>query len=227
MENPVNKAGMARFGINIENALGISVTQLRPIAKTIKKDHPLALELWNTGIHEARLLACFIAEPSLMTTELLDKWVNDFNSWDICDQATSNLLDKCDLAIERIPIWASCEQEFVRRTPFALIAALAVHKKGEKYDDFFVEHFPLIMQCVTDERNFVKKAVNWAIRQIGKRSDKMRATALRLCDDIAKEYPTSKSANWIIKDAVRELTAYDFSKKRKYNFVDAKNYDVQ
>ena len=203
-KNPKNIAGMARFGINPKNTLGIPIPYLRKLAKKIGKNHGLAIELWSSGYHEARILAALIDEPEKITSNQLDIWVHDFDSWDVCDQVCMNLFDKSDFAIKMIPAWAKSNEEFVRRTPFSLIAALAFHKKDFK-DSYFEKYFPLIIKYSTDERNFVKKSVNWALRQIGKRNSNLKKEAVKTAEEIIKRYPGSKSAKWIAKDTIREL----------------------
>jgi 3-methyladenine DNA glycosylase AlkD len=202
MENPANVAGMARFGINSNYTLGISVVTLRKIAREVGKDHALALKLWSSGIHEARLLACFVAEPGKVTSGLMNRWVKDFDSWDVCDQCCMNLFDKTPYAYEKVKEWSTRKEEFVRRAAFALIAGLAVHDKAASNRDF-QRFFPLIKASATDSRNYVKKAVNWALRQIGKRNSFLHREAMRTANEIAKM--DSSSARWIAADAIREL----------------------
>lgn len=200
--NPKNVAGMARFGINPKNTLGISIPWLRAYAKTIGRNHALAAQLWKTKIHEARLLAAFIEESAKVTPKQMDSWTGDFDSWDICDQVCSNVWDRTPFAYTKSFRWAKDKREFVRRAGFVMMAALAVHDK--KTDDkTFLKFFPIIKKYSTDERNFVRKAVNWALRQIGKRSTFLRPKAIRLARDI--ERIDSPSARWIAKDALREL----------------------
>ncbi|MDF1611907.1 DNA alkylation repair protein [Stygiobacter electus] len=198
-----NRQGMKRYGINVENAFGISVIHLRKLAKQIGKDHNLAIKLWDTGCHEARHLASMIADPKLVTKSLMNKWVNDFNSWDICDGTCSNLIRKTPFAYEKIFDWCKNKKEFVRRTAFSLIAYLAVHDK-KRNDDDFINLFEIIKKYSTDERNFVKKAVNWSLRQIGKRSKYLNQKAIELANEI--KLLDSKSARWIANNALRELT---------------------
>ncbi len=204
LENPENKAGMARFGINAENAFGISMKTLEPIARKINKNHELALELWETGFHEARILAILIADLKKITPELMDKWTADFNSWDICDQAAMKLYCKTLFAWQKVFEWAQYEQEFVRRAAFATLAALCLHYK-EKNNEPFEKSLELIIKYARDERNFVKKAVNWALRQIGKRNLELNRKAIETAEAILRAYPDSKSARWIARDALREL----------------------
>jgi len=203
-KNPKNIEGMARFGINPESALGISVTFQRKIAKEITKNHKLAMELWNSGIHEARILSSMIDEPEKVTKSQMNKYVNEFNSWDLCDQCCNNLFWKTPYAIEKSFEWIDKEKEFVRRAGFTMICVLSVHNKEMTNNDF-IKYFPLIEKYSTDERNFVKKAVNWALRQIGKRNLQLNKEAILLCNKLISS--ESKSAKWIGKDALKELTS--------------------
>ena len=196
--------GMARFGIRPTQALGISIPTLRKMAKEIGRNQVLALELWDSGIHEARLLASMIAEPRLVSAGQMEEWVNDFDSWDLCDQVCGNLFDKTPYAYQKAVQWSQQEQEFVRRAGFVMMAELAVHDK-QAPDEAFLPFFPLIKQYADDERNFVKKAVNWALRQIGKRNDHLRGLALACAYDIQRM--DSKTARWVAKDALKELQA--------------------
>ena len=201
--NPNNIAGMARFGINPKNTLGIPIPFLRALAKKIGKDHALAQQLWKTKIHEARLLAGFIDDHKLVTVKQMDSWVKDFDSWDICDQVCSSLFDKTPFAYQKTKQWARDKREFVRRAGFAMMACLAVHDK-QAPDGKLAQFFSLIEKYSTDERNFVKKAVNWALRQIGKRKNsELRVPAIALAKKLAAS--DSPAARWNGKDALREL----------------------
>lgn len=195
---------MAKFGINSGQALGISVPTLRALARANGKDQALAVALWDSGIHEARILASMVAEPRLVSPQLMDHWVHDFASWDVCDQVCGNLFDKTPFAYQKAVQWCQEEQEFVRRAGFVMMAELAVHDKAAS-DDAFLPFFPLIKQYAWDERNFVKKAVNWALRQMGKRNKHLGAIALECAHEL--EGMNSQSAKWIAKDALRELRA--------------------
>jgi 3-methyladenine DNA glycosylase AlkD len=197
-----NRAGMARFGIDTSKAFGVSNAILRPLSKTLGKDHERARHLWESGWREARLLAIFTDEPRKVTAAQAWKMANDFNSWEIVDHAAA-LFVEANLTEELIPYLALDEREFVRRTAFAMIASAAVHQK-RRSDADFLDYLPLIEQFSNDPRNFVKKAVNWALRQIGKRSLLLHATALELASKLM--ISNVKSAQWIGKDAVRELT---------------------
>lgn len=204
LANAENVAGMARFGINPENTYGISIPTLRKIAKQTGKDHQVAQELWASGVHEARILACFIDDPKLVSESQMDRWAADFNSWDVCDQCCSNLFDRTPFAYQKAAEWSQAQEEFVKRAAFALMAALAVHDKKAP-DSKFEAFFPIIIQGSTDERNFVKKAVNWALRQIGKRNKRLNSLAIETAGRIAES--DSKAARWIASDALRELTS--------------------
>ena|SRR2546425_9220333 len=196
--------GMARFGIRSAYALGISLPTLRKMAKEIGRNHSLSFELWRSGIHEARILASLIDEPQLVFPQQMEEWVSDFDSWDVCDQVCGNLFDKTPYAYEKASEWCHREQEFVRRAGFVMMAELAVHDKKAP-DEAFELFFPLIKQYAGDERNFVKKAVNWALRQIGKRNSHLHALAVKWAEAISKM--DSKTAQWVAKDALRELNA--------------------
>ncbi len=200
--NPRNVAGMARFGINPKNTLGISVPVLRSMAKSIGTDHALALKLWASGIHEARLLAAFVDDSARVTDAQIERWVIQFDSWDVCDQCCGNLFDRTPFAYRKAVEWSKRMPEFQKRAGFALMAYLAVHDRGAR-DSAFEKFFPLIARGSMDERNFVKKAVNWALRQIGKRNLYLNRAAIKTASEIAKL--DSKSARWIAADALREL----------------------
>jgi 3-methyladenine DNA glycosylase AlkD len=204
LANPENAKGMARYGINQHNNLGISIYHLRPLAKQIGTNHRLALRLWDSQIHDARLLACFIDDPTLVTSEQMDAWTEDFDSWDICDQACTSLFDLSPLAYDKVFQWAKQEKEFVKRAAFSLIAGLAVHDKigtDQKFEDFLT----LCITHSTDDRNYVKKAVNWALRNIGKRNPSLNKKALKTAEKI--KTIDSKTARWIASDAIRELAS--------------------
>jgi 3-methyladenine DNA glycosylase AlkD len=194
--------GMTRFAIVGEQRMGVSVPDMRKIAKEIGKDHQLALDLWDTGVPEAMIVAGMVAEPEKLTERQMDDWVVDINSWDICDQVCMNLFEKTPLAEKKIYEWSLREEEFVKRTAYALIACLAWHDK-EASDAAFTKYFPVIVAGATDERNFVKKAVNWALRNIGKRNQSLNKEAIKVAKEI--QDIDSKSARWIASDAIREL----------------------
>lgn len=195
---------MARYGINTQGTLGISIYTLRPLAKEIGVNHALALELWESGVHEARLLAAFIEDPEQVTSEQMERWVSDFDSWDVCDQVCSNLFDRTPYAYTKAFEWSGREEEVVKRAGFVLIAELSVHDKKAP-DERFLEFLPVIRQEATDPRNFVKKAVNWALRQIGKRNRALNQHAIHTAQEISQI--NSPTTRWIAKDALRELTS--------------------
>lgn len=205
--NLKDREGMARFGINPKYALGVRIPVLRNLAKKTGKSHNLAQELWKTKIHEARILACMIDDPKVVTEKQLEEWVREFNSWDLCDQCCMNLFDKIPLAWKKAHEWPKREEEFVRRAGFSLMACLVVHDKKARDPDF-LKFFPVIKKHSTDDRNFVRKAVNWALRQIGKRSKNLNRRAIVLAKEIQKI--DSKTAKWIANDAIRELNVKKF-----------------
>ena len=212
LTNPENVAGMARFGINPENTLGVSMPALRNMAKEIGKDHKLAEKLWSSAIHEARILACLIDDPELVTEGQMERWVKDFDSWDVCDQCCGRLLDKTERSYQKALEWSSRREEFVKRAGFVMMASLAVHDKKAE-DDLFEQFLPIIGRESTDERNFVKKAVNWALRQIGKRNKRLNTLAIKTSREIQKI--DSKSARWIASDALRELQSEKVQERLK------------
>jgi 3-methyladenine DNA glycosylase AlkD len=194
---------MARYGINTDKAYGVSIANLRPLARRLKRNHALAGALWKSGIHEARILAAFVEEPDKVTAAQMDRWVAAFDSWDLCDQVCNNLFALTPYVDEKIRAWADDEREFVRRAAFALLAAHSVHAKTAP-DSELLAFLPLVERHATDPRNFVKKAVNWALRQIGKRNLTLHAPALALAEKLAAS--DDRTARWIGKDAVRELS---------------------
>jgi len=208
--DPKAAAGMARFGISSKNTLGLSIPTIREMAKKIGTNHQVAQGLWQSGIHEARILAAFVDDPSLVTEAQMEKWVSEFDSWDVCDQVCSGLLDRTPFARAKALEWSKREEEFVKRAGYVLMAALAVHDKKAP-DSEFLRFFGQIEKGSTDRRNFVKKAVNWALRQIGKRNLKLNRAALELAQKISKK--DSPSARWIAADAIRELKSEAVQKK--------------
>ena len=204
MADPSRLSGMARYGIATERAFGITVTQLRGYARTLGRDQELAAELWDSGVHEARLLATMVAEPALVTEAQVDAWVRDVDSWDLCDGLCGNLVDRTPFALDKVVEWTARDEEFVKRAGFALIAWMAVHRK-DLNDECFEAFLPTIREGSTDERNYVKKAVNWALRQIGKRSEGLNRRSIETARDIQRM--DSRAARWIATDALRELTS--------------------
>jgi len=202
MESPQSREGMGRFGIDVSNALGIKVTDLRKLARKITHNHGLAGELWETGIHEGRILASMIDKPDHVTESQMECWAKDFNSWDLVDQCCNNLFRKTAHAHSKAVEWSGREDEFVKRAGYTLMAVLAVHDK-ESPDIVFEGYLSLVEKGSDDDRNFVKKSVNWALRQIGKRNEVLRRKALESAERILEK--GSKSARWIARDAIREL----------------------
>lgn len=203
MGSAENVAGMARYGITVTNAFGVTAGELKMLAKELGRDHGRALELWRTGNRDARMLAVFTADPKVMTRAEMNAWVRDFDSWDVCDGCAIHLFRKSPFAWELAWKWARMKPEFVRRAGFAMFATLAVHDK-KAADEVFLEVLPLIEETAGDERNFVKKAVNWALRQIGKRNAVLRVAAIEVSSRLAEA--KEPSARWVGKDALRELS---------------------
>ncbi|MEJ2050059.1 MAG: DNA alkylation repair protein [Calditrichota bacterium] len=201
--DPKALEGMERFGIRTSSALGISMPRLRQLARDIGKNHDLAEALWESGLHEARILASLVAVPGEVTNELMDRWVLDFDSWDLCDQCCSNLFDKTKWNYQKAVEWPGRHEEFVKRAGFVLMACLAVHDKRAP-DQAFLSFLPLIRREAGDGRNFVKKAVNWALRQIGKRNLVLNGHCIQLAEELKES--DSSVALWIASDALRELT---------------------
>jgi 3-methyladenine DNA glycosylase AlkD len=199
---PEQLKGMAKYGMAVEQRLGVAVPDMRKLAKGIGKDHKLALDLWRTGIAEAKIVAGMVGDPAKLTEEQMEDWVKDIDSWDVCDQVCMNLFEKNRLAWKKIVDWSEREEEFVKRTAFSLIACLAWHDKKAS-DEKFIELLPVIIRGATDERNFVKKAVNWALRNIGKRNLNLNRAAINTAKEIQRL--DSKAARWIAADALREL----------------------
>lgn len=204
MGDPKNVEGMARFGIRPENNYGVSVTAIRKFAKTIGKDHEMALQLWDSGIREARMVAALIEDPQNVTEKQIESWVSDLNSWDICDHCCGHLFDKTKFAYSKAFEWSKREPEFEKRAGFALMAWLPIHDKKVN-DEKFLKFLPVIKRESHDDRNYVKKAVNWALRNIGKRSQFLNKKAIKTAEEIKKI--DAKSAKWIANDAIRELTS--------------------
>ncbi len=191
-----------RYAIPVDKAYGIKLLLLRKLAREVGKDTKLAHELWNEGHHEGKLLATLIAHPDEVTLPEMDKWVHDIYSWDVCDQLCINLLVKLPERWSLPSRWAPSEEEYVRRAGLVMIVALRIHDKKAKDCDF-EQFLPLLKQYATDERNFVKKAVNWAIRELGKRSAAHHPKMIALCHQLLET--DSKAAKWTARDALREL----------------------
>ncbi len=197
-----NVAGMARYGIRSPRAFGVSMATMTPLVRRLGKDHALAASLWKSGWHEARVLAAFIDDPSQVTRLQMNAWARAFDNWAVCDSTCFHLFDRTPFAWEKASRWATSSHEFVKRAAFALMASLAAHDQSAS-DERFLTFLPLIEREASDDRNFVKKAVNWALRQIGKRNPILHAAAR----ETAARLSCSKSAacRWVGKDALREF----------------------
>jgi 3-methyladenine DNA glycosylase AlkD len=214
ISNPESVAGMQRFGIHSKKMLGISMPTLRALAKELGKNHELALQLWNSKIHDAQILATMVDIPESVTEKQMEQWVTDFDSWAICDQCCNNLFYKNSFAYQKVIEWSKREEEYVKRAGFVLMAVLAVHDK-DTADKIFLSFLPIIKRESGDPRNFVKKAVNWALRQIGKRNRILNRAAIETAKEIQKL--NSKSAKWIAADALRELNQANLRTKKLKN----------
>lgn len=209
--NPDNVAGMARFGISSAGTLGVSMPQLRALAKPFRplrrsdpaRAHEVALGLWQSGLHEARILAVLVDVPALVTRTQAETWVAQLDSWDVCDQLQV-LLAATDFAYPAARDWSAASPTFTKRAGFVLMAALAVHDKAAE-DQLLIDFLPLTLEQASDDRNFVKKAINWALRQIGKRSLSCHHEAVATAEQILVTYPRSTAARWVARDALREL----------------------
>jgi 3-methyladenine DNA glycosylase AlkD len=212
--DPKAVEGMKRFGIRSSEIYGVSIPEIRALAKKLGRDHLIALDLWKTGVHEARILASMVDDPKLLTEAQMESWVGDFDSWDLCDQCCGNLFDKTEFAFNKAKAWSLRKEEFVRRAGFASMAWLAVHDKTSP-DQEFEGFLELIEQRGGhDDRNFVKKSVNWALRQIGKRNSRLNARAIAVASAMLekKDLPAAK---WIASDALKELKSDAVQKKLK------------
>ncbi len=202
-----NRAGMARYGIVARKVFGVSVRDIRELAKALGRDHKLADEAWRSGWYEARLLAAFLDDPRLVTPAQMDRWAGGFENWADCDTMCFHLFDKTPHAFAKIDQWANDEREFVKRAAFALLASVALHDKKAP-DAPFVERLPLIEAAASDERNFVKKGVSWALRGIGgRKSPALRAAARELANRLAAS--SDKTARWIGRDAQKAFAKAD------------------
>ncbi len=195
--------GMARYAIPSDKAFGVTVGAMRAYAKKLGRDHELAGALWADGHYEARMLACFVDDPALVTPAQMDRWCRAFDSWAICDTACFHLFDRSPHAWKKVAAWAPRREEFVRRAAFALLASLSLHDK-QAGDDAFVRGLRLIERAALDQRNFVKKAVSWALRSVGRRNAALNAASVRLAARLAAS--AKPAARWVGKDALRELT---------------------
>ena len=210
--DPKNVAGMARFGITGKTMYGVSMPEVRKLGKSIGRDHMLAQQLWKSGVHEARILASIVEEPEKVTEAQFGKWAKDFDSWDVCDQTCLNLFWQLPFAYEKCKEYSSRNREYEKRTAFALMAVLA-WKDKQAPDSKLALFFPIIKRESTDERKMVKKSVNWALRQIGKRNLALNKKAIKTAKEIQKI--DSKAAKWIANDAIRELESDAVQKRLK------------
>jgi 3-methyladenine DNA glycosylase AlkD len=202
LADPKVRAKMAYFGVHVPKAHGISAPVLHKFSKDIGKDHRLAQQLWATGIHEARILATLIGESEKVTAAEMDRWVRDFDSWDVVDAACCYLYAEAKPAWNKTAAWSRRKEEFVKRASFSLVAYLS-YKDRAAPDARFVQFLRVIEREANDERNFVKKAVNWALRNIGKRNIRLNREAIRAAEKIRLQ--GSRAARWIAADALREL----------------------
>jgi len=208
---PDARASLERFGITARQAYGWAIPALRELARETGRDHTLAQQLWATGILDARILAALVDEPDRVTPRQMERWARDFDSWAVCDACCMHLFDRTPYAHVKVRAWSGRKEEFVKRAAFALMAALAVHEKDGS-DETFRAFLPLCEREAGDARNFVKKAVNWALRQIGKRNASLRAAAIASAERIAAQ--GSASARWIGADALRELRSAAVAKRQ-------------
>lgn len=217
MGSEKDRAGMARYGIEVADAFGVSIHALRRVARRLGTDHALALALWETGNHEARLLACFVDDPAAVGEAQLEAWVRDLDSWDVCDQATTSLFDRTPHAWDKAVEWAGRDEAWTKRAGFSLMAGLAVHDRTAD-DRAFARLLPVVARGARDDRNFVKKAVSWALRNVGKRSRALNAAACACAESIRAAAnaraggerggdPADRAARWVANDALRELAS--------------------
>ena len=201
---PENLRGMARYGINTERALCVSTPDMQNLGKQVGKDHALALKLWQAGWRETRILAAMVDDPAKVTGEQMDKWVIDFDSWDVCDATCLYLFSWTGLACDKALQWSNREEEYVKRAGFTLMACLAVGKR-KPGEERLAAFLPIIEREAWDERNYVKKSVNWALRQLGKHNLHLNQLAIESAERIKLQ--GTRSARWIAADALRELTS--------------------
>jgi 3-methyladenine DNA glycosylase AlkD len=197
-----NVKGMARFGIRARKVYGVAKPKMDTLAKRIGKSHQLALQLWDSGVHDARILAGLVDEVRYVTSAQMDRWVRDFDNWDVCDGTCCHLFTFAGPAWQKAIQWSGRKAEFQKRAGFALMAYLAVHDKNA-VDSKYLRLLPIIRREASDERNFVRKAANWALRQIGKRNIELNSAAIREAQRIGKM--DSRAARWIARDTLREL----------------------
>jgi 3-methyladenine DNA glycosylase AlkD len=199
-----NREGMARYAIPSDHALGVSVANIRVLAKRLGRNHELAAALWDTGVYEARMLTSFVDDPALVTSAQMDRWCRDFDNWAICDTLCFHLFDRTPHAWQKVAQWCDRREEFMKRAAFALLWGLTVHDKHAD-DEAFVQGLLLVERAASDDRNFVKKAVNMALRAIGKRNPALNAAAVTVARRLADS--PQAAARWVGKGALRELTS--------------------
>ena len=195
--------GMARYAIPSDHAYGVAMRDIKALGKQLGKNHPLAVALWTTGVYEARMLASFVGDPEKLTPAQMDRWCRDFDNWAFCDAMSFNLFDRSPHAWTKVTQWSSRRKEFEKRTAFALLWSLSLHDKSAP-DERFLHGLALIEREATDERNFVKKAVNMALRAIGRRNRALKSAAVEVARRLAAS--ENATARWVGKDALRELT---------------------
>lgn len=210
LSTPENIEGMARFGITPEKTYAVRIPELRKIAKETGKNHEMALKLWALDFRETKILACMIEDPEMVSSAQMNEWALEFDYWEICDQCCMNLFSKTKFAYEKIFEWGEHEEEFVKRAAFSLLAVLAVHDKKQS-DEQFEQYFPLLISASTDNRNFVKKSVNWALRSIGKKNSSLNKSSIDLAEEIMAI--NTKSSKWIASNALKELRSEKVRKK--------------
>jgi len=212
LRDPHAVAGMRRYGITPEKAYGISIPDLRAIAKEIGRNHDIAIQLWDIDTRETRILASMVEDSNEVNEQLIEVWVSNFDYWEICDQWCMNLFEKLPTAYHHAIVWSRRKEEFVRRAGFVLMARLAVSDK-KSGDAQFLHFFPCIKHGAVDKRNYVKKGVSWALRQIGKRNIDLNAKAISLAKELA--LMESNSARWVAGDVLRELTSDSVQQRLK------------
>ena len=210
LSKPEEREGMARFGISPKKTYAVRMPEIRRIARKAGKDHELAAKLWDAGYRETRIMASIVEDPMMVTEEQMDEWAAEFDYWEICDQCCINLFRKTPYAYKKAFEWSNCDEEFVKRAGFALMAVMAVHDKKAS-NEKMMKFFPSIIRESNDNRIYVKKAVNWALRQIGKRNMNLNRKAIEVAEEI--QSMDSKSAKWIAADALRELRSEKVQKK--------------
>ena len=204
--------GMARYAIPSDNAYGVAMKDIKALGKQLGQRNDLAIALWNTGVYEARMLTSFVADPALLTSTQMDRWCKDFDNWAICDAMCFNLFDRSPHRWAKVKQWSTSRKEFEKRTAFALLWSLSVHDK-KAADEQFIDGLWLIERAASDERNFVKKAVNMALRAVGKRNQKLNSAAVLLSRRLSNS--DDATARWIGRDALRELTSPSVKKRLK------------